>query len=369
MTKAPAKGITLHVLTSLDFGGVESQMRLIDDNADLSGWDHAFCALGGGGATLDHLLTSGTRAEVFQRRVRIPSLSAIFALWRHLRRLRPDVLHLHGAEANFHGAIAGRLAGVPVILAEEIGIPNHSAKARRVFAWVYRRCDRIIAISQAVKDNIVALDEATPEMIEVVYNPFEPQEVRNFPQPAGQIRLGFVGRLEMVKNAAAAVGAVEILRNRGHDASLRIIGEGSQRADLERRITASGLGAHVELSGFQSAPFDLLQDCQFYLQPSLSEGFGLAICEAMSAGLPVIASAVGGTPEIITHGETGWLLPTPDAENLADMIEEAAALDADTMRQVAERARASVIERFGVATYLQRLDHLYGTLTGREGRR
>ncbi len=367
MTKAASqnRGRVLHVLTALDYGGVESQMRLIAANASSSGWDRAFCAIGPGGASLAALHAMGVEACALGRPVRIPSVRALWALWRHIRQLKPDVVHLHGAEANFHGVLAARLAGVAVVIAEEVGIPAHSSKARKIFAWIYRRCERVVAISAAVKDSIVAQGEAADCDIEVIHNPFQPQPFKPFPARNDGLELGFVGRLEPVKNPTAAIDAIALLRDRGIDARLRIVGDGSQRPLLERRIAALGLGPFVRLDGFQPDPFEKLAGCHIYLQPSLTEGFGLAICEAMSAGIPVIASAVGGAPEIITHGRTGWLIATPDARVLADRIAEVAALDDATLSAVAVAARDHVNTSFGAHVYMQRCDDLYRRLTDR----
>ncbi len=356
--------LVLHVLTALDFGGVESQMRLIAANAALSRHTHAFCAIAGGGAVLEALRSLGAEAAALGRRAGIPSRPAILALRRHFRQMRPDIVHLHGAEANFHGTIAARLAGVPVVIAEEIGIPRHSTRARRVFAQIYRRCDRVVAISDAVRDCILALGEAPSARVEVIHNPFEPQPFRPLAPRGGELVLGFVGRLEPVKNPMAAVEAVARLRHDGRNATLRLVGEGSLRPALERRIAELGLTGAVTLCGFDPAPFARLEGCHFYLQPSLTEGFGLAVCEAMSAGIPVIATAVGGVPEIITHGQTGWLLPEPDAAGLAATIEEALACDAARLQGIADAARETVLRRFSVAAYLTRVDALYDRLTG-----
>ena len=353
----------LHVLTALDFGGVESQMRLIAAHAPASRWGHAFLAIGSGGAVLGALQALGAEAGALGRAARIPSPGAAWALWRHMRRTRPAIVHLHGAEANFHGTLAARLAGVPVVIAEEIGIPRHAPRARRIFAQVYRRCDRVVAISQAVKDSILALGEATEAQVEVIHNPFQPQPFRPLPPRAGVLELGFVGRLEPVKNPMAAVEAVALLRSQGVAARLRLVGDGSLRPALARRIAELGLQDTITLCGFDPDPFARLSGCHFYLQPSLTEGFGLAVCEAMSAGIPVIASAVGGVPEIIDHGQTGWLLPAPTAAALADTITAAASLDDAALREIAVRAAESVTRRFSVTAYLARCDALYDRLS------
>jgi glycosyltransferase involved in cell wall biosynthesis len=355
-------GSILHVLTSLKFGGVESQMLLVAKNSSNSVWEHGFCALGESGVLLNNLKTLDAQVHALNCKVKIPSASAILSLWLYFRRVKPTVVHLHGAEANFHGTIAARFAGIPVVIAEEIGIPRHSRRARKVFSWIYRRCDQVVAISQAVKDEIITMGEADSSKITVIYNPFEQQSFRAVPLLNGRLVLGFVGRLETVKNPIAAVEAIQILRDRGLNPLLRIIGEGSLRGDLERRITDLRLENHVVLCGFHPRPFELLQDCHFYLQPSLTEGFGLAICEAMSAGIPVIASAVGGAPEIIDHGKTGWLLEQPSPENLATTIEKAAKICPKSLASMGQNASAAVNEKFNVTAYLQSCDSLYNHL-------
>ena len=113
------KKSVLHVLTSLDFGGVETQMRLIAKNATSSKSEHSFCALGRGGAVLNEMKALGSQATALGCKATIPSFVAIFSLWRYFRRVKPDVVHLHGAEANFHGVIAARLAGISTVICEE----------------------------------------------------------------------------------------------------------------------------------------------------------------------------------------------------------------------------------------------------------
>lgn len=359
--------LVLNVLTALDFGGVESQMQLIARNTNFSKFNHAFCAIGVGGSTQKILKTLGMQSDALGCSVKIPSISAVFTLWRYFKKHKPQVVHLRGAEANFHGAIAARLAGVPVVIAEEIGIPNHSAKARRIFAWAYSYCDCIVAISQAVKDGVMAMNEAHASQIQVVYNPFSPQKFRPLTQRSGSLSLGFVGRLEPVKNPMAAVEAIALLSEKSIKAELHIVGDGSLRSVLEQRIKELDLGTQVYLHGFQENPFTLLETCHFYLQPSLTEGFGLAVCEAMSAGLPVIATARGGVPEIIEHDKTGWLIQEPTAKSLAEMIEFANQYSDEELQTIAIKGRDEVLQNFGIKTYLNQLDELYNKFLEAKG--
>lgn len=367
MIKESLNPSVVNVLTALDFGGVESQMQLIARNAHLSKFNHMFCAIGAGGSTQISLKNWGMQADALGCNVKIPSISAIFALWRYFKKYKPQVVHLRGAEANFHGAIAARLAGVPVVIAEEIGIPNHSAKARRIFAWAYSYCDCIVAISQAVKDGVMAMNEAHASQIQVVYNPFSPQKFRPLIQRNSSLSLGFVGRLEPVKNPMAAVEAIALLREKSIKAELHIVGDGSLRSVLEQKIKELDLGTQVYLHGFQENPFTLLEKCHFYLQPSLTEGFGLAVCEAMSAGLPVIATARGGVPEIIEHDKTGWLIQEPTAKALAEMIQFANRYNDEELQTIAIKGRDEVLQRFGIQQYLNQLDELYNKFLEAKG--
>ena len=356
------KPLVVNVMTSLNFGGVESQIQLIARNVNLSKFNHAFCSIGNGGSTQKTLKNLGMQADALGCNVKIPSISAIFALWRYFKKYKPQVVHLRGAEANFHGAIAARLAGVPVVIAEEIGIPNHSAKARRIFAWAYHYCDCIVAVAKAVKDSIIELGEATDDEIKVLYNPFSPKTFHLITPRIERLKLAYVGRLEPVKNPIAAIDAVNLLEQQGIEAELYMVGDGSLRTLLNQHIKELNLTDKVKLYGFQESPFDLIKDCNFYLLPSLSEGLSLAVCEAMSAGLPVIASKVGGTAEIITHGKTGWLIQEPTAKALAEMIQFANRYNDDELQSIAIKGRDEVLQRFGIENYLNQLDELYDGL-------
>ena len=363
MIKESLNPSVVNVLTALDFGGVESQMQLIARNVNLSKFNHAFCAIGAGGSAQKTLKNLGMQADALGCNVKIPSISAVFALWRYFKKHKPQVVHLRGVEANFHGVIAARLAGVPIVVAEEIGIPNHSAKARRIFAWTYRYCDRVVAVANAVKDRIIELSEAKNEQVTVIYNPFSPNDFQKIsPRVNNKLKLGYVGRLESVKNPIAAVESVALLRDKDIYAELQLIGDGSLYPMLKQRIQELGLSEQVFLEGFKTQPFSYLKDCHFYLLPSFSEGLSLAVCEAMSAGLPVIASATGGTPEIITHNETGWLIAEPTAEALAEAIEFANKYSGDELQSIAIKGRDEVLQRFGIRRYFNELDELYITL-------
>ncbi|GAB3374837.1 glycosyltransferase family protein [Azotobacter armeniacus] len=349
----------IHLLTSLNYGGVEKRMEILAEQPEAE-MQHLFCAIGDGGAAERHLKTLGVPVHCLHQPVRIPSQAAILALFRLFRQLRPMVVHCHGAEANFHGLIAARLAGVPVRIGEEIGIPSHSGRARWMFRQLYRTAHCVIGMSSAVTGWLVENGEVPPAKAVRVYNPVKlPVERSGQAATQGALRVGFVGRLEAVKNPLALVEATDLLLTHGVPVELWLIGEGRERERLEAAIRAKELDECVHLLGYQPAPDTYVRQCHVYVQPSLSEGFSIALVEAMGCGVPVIATAVGSAPEIVDPGNTGWLLPEASPAAIAAALEEAWRLDPERLRTMGQRARNAVEGRFEPAHYRERLETLY----------
>lgn len=352
------KPLALHMVTSLDFGGVERHMIAIRSASAEARYDHRFCALGRGGASADELARTGRHADILHLRHRIPTLSTLVKLSLYLSSLRPAVLHCHGAEANFHGLLAGFIARVPVRVGEEIGIPNHRWLARAGFAVVYRSAHRVVAISDSVRQWLISSGEVPADKVVRIYNPV--QEPTQGPQqpPDGVLRVGFVGRLEPVKNATDLILAAAGLSRRGIAIEVWIVGDGSERCHLEQLARETGLAGKVRFFGYQHDPASLLRQCHVYVQPSLAEGFGLALVEAMRCQLPVIATNVGGAAEIIEEGQSGWIV-SPSATELEHALAIANAMSRTSLAAMGVHARQSVADRFHPTSYIRELEALY----------
>ena len=164
----------LRIIPFLDFGGVEQRLKLTALGfQDVPDVDLIILVLGNGGKVSDELENLGVKLVILNESVRIPNIKLIYSLYRIIKVHRPDVVHCSGAEANFHGLIAAKMAGVRHKIGEEIGFPNHGLIWRSVFKIVYTLADHVIGISQAVADRIVALGEVPAAKIRVVYNPVE----------------------------------------------------------------------------------------------------------------------------------------------------------------------------------------------------
>jgi glycosyltransferase involved in cell wall biosynthesis len=353
----PAAPAVVHLVTALDFGGVERHVELIS-RAPPIGYAHRFCALGGGGTTADRMRGRGANVDLLERDPAVLNLGTTLALLRYLRRVRPVVIHCHGTEANYHGLLAGALARVPVRIGEEIGIPAHSRKAQAVFRGVYRLAHKVIAVSDVVADWLVAAREARRDQIVCLFSPVElPPELPMDP-PAGQFAVGYVGRMVWEKNLPALLRAFAAVVRRGIPIRLTIIGDGEDRPLLEGIVREEGLDRHVHLAGFQSDPHAGLRKCHLYAQPSLREGFSLALVEAMGCGLPVLATRAGAAAQLVDHGATGWLIGD-DAKSIEEGLVTAWEAGPDKLAEMGRRARASVLARFEVQDYVERLESIY----------
>lgn len=352
--------VVAHIVTSLDFGGVERHMENIAYSSAGSSIKNEFYAIGKGGASEISLRKYNLKVVCLNRSTTIPSPTSIWTLYKCFKKNQPTIVHTHGAEANFHGLIAAWLARVPVRVGEEIGVPTHSALARMVFKHVYRAAHQVIGVSDAVKRWLVQSGEVPIKKAVRVYNPIVipkfnstgPGEIRNF-------RIGFVGRLEPVKNAFALLEALRKIIEFGITTELWLVGDGSERSKLMDYVSAHGLGDRVKMLGFQPDPFAAMRECDVFVLPSLTEGFSLALVEAMGLGLPVIATAVGGAPEIIVHGRTGWLLDDPTPETISKAIRHVAQMTSEDRKAVGRAAAEAVRGRFEPAAYLNEIESLY----------
>jgi len=274
--------------------------------------------------------------------------------------LRPDVVHANSLQfQTTRGATwLARDRGLPLVvtahLADLGAFPGWVGTAatvheRFIGAPMLRGASRAIAVSDAVARHVRAIAPLVP--VDVVCNgvdlgSFPPRTGERRPGPP---RLGIVGRLVPNKGVTVALDAVAGLRARGVAAELWVIGDGPLRRSLEARSVALGIGPSVVFLGHREDIGDLLADLDVLLRPSYTEGMSLALLEAMSVGVPIVASDIEGNATIVTHGVTGLLAPAGDAEALARAIERLL-LDPGEARRLAARASELVHEMSWEAT-------------------
>lgn len=349
----------LFVSHSLGFGGVESHLNSIADRINDNYGEAIFCALTSGGIVSESLSKRGHKVVLLDSRARVPDLLALFRLSRLIRELSPDVVHCFGVEANFHGIVAARIFGVSRVFAEEIGTPSHSRKARWILNLIYRFANGVIVPTKRVKERLVSLNEAPAHKISILPNPVETSAPVPIPKETSPFRLVFVGRLEPEKNALALVKAMTLLTKGGENVSLDIYGHGSQYEAIVGEIEARELTRRISLHGQVNAPFGACAAAHLFVQPSLTEGFGIALIEAMSAGIPVLTTQVGIAQEIIEDGSNGWFLPDSSETTIAATITKIIKTGTNMLQKVGQRGKDQVGNLFAPEEYLRKLRELH----------
>ncbi|WP_140937942.1 glycosyltransferase family 4 protein [Sphingobacterium lumbrici] len=346
----------LRLTTLLDFGGQEKQYISFTEKPELLKFEYEFAAIGYGGNAERVLNERGYKVHVLNRKFSIKNLSNIWAVYKLIKKVQPDVVHTAAAEANFHGIIAAKLAGVKHIIGEEIGIPNHSSKARKVFAWVYKWAGKVICVSQSVRDHLVKIGEIPKEKGMVIYNPVAMPK-KYTPNPSDKFQIVYVGRLEKVKNVKSLIGALSEIDH--ENVELTLVGDGRERENLENLAKEMKLSDHVVFEGFQPEPGKYLSAADLYVLPSYSEGFGIAAVEAMLLGIPVLCSNVGGIPEFVKDGENGWLFDPKDQKELASKMRMLLSLKKEELKEVGMQGFNSVSNVFTEKKYVKSLENLY----------
>lgn len=254
-------------------------------------------------------------------------LAAVVSLFLTLRRIRPDIVHLHTGRATWLGGIASRLARIPAVTTRRMDRPVRRGIQTQL---IYRHLVQgVAAISDAVAGRLIS-GGVPPEKIEIIRSSIDPTRlVPERGRSEVRARLGSGPRepvllslavLAWRKGIDVLLSILAHLRTRGFQPVLWVAGEGPERSALERQAEELGLAARVRFLGHRSDKADLLSACDAVVLPSRLEGLGVAALEAMAAGRAVVASSVGGLREVVRHGETGFLVPPEDLDGLADAL-------------------------------------------------
>jgi sugar transferase (PEP-CTERM/EpsH1 system associated) len=384
MPSPDPRPLIAHVIFRLGVGGLENGVVNLVNRLPAESFRHAIVCLTDYTDFRDRIARSDVEVHAIHKRPG-HDLRASWRLYRLFRRLRPGIVHTRNLGC-LEALPPAWLAGVPRRIHGEhgwdvfdpAGTNRRYQQLRRLHGLLV---DRFVPLSEELERYLVERVGIGPDKVTRVYNGvdtgrFCPAAERPDVLPAGfagagDVVIGTVGRMHGVKDQSTLAKAfVELVARAGGAAGrlrLVMIGDGPLRESCAELLEAAGLGAQAWLPGARDDVPALMRAMDIFVLPSRAEGISNTVLEAMATGLPVVATAVGGNPELVRDGDTGALVPPSDP---AAMAEALLAYTADDVRRRAHgsAARERALERFSLEGMLERYTALYEGVIGGAGR-
>ena len=303
---------------------------------------------------------------------------ALVGLVRLMRAWRPEVVHTHTAKAGLLGRLAARAARVPTVVHTFHGhvlrgyfSPPKQALFRRLEVFLARAADALVAVSETVKQDLVDLGVASASKIRVIPLGLELGALAG-ELPRGVLRreaglaadtplVGMVGRLVPIKDVPTFLRAARHVLERRPDVRFALVGDGEERPSLEALRATLGLELAVHFLGWRRDLASVYGDLDVVVNASRNEGTPVALIEAMAAARPVVATAVGGTPDLVGRDERGLLVPPGEPLALAQAVLETLE-KSDAARRRAQAGRDHVMSLHSSERLLRDVDALYREL-------
>jgi sugar transferase (PEP-CTERM/EpsH1 system associated) len=362
----------VHIVLDLHEGGLE---RLVTDLVRAgahAGYEPHVVCLRRAGRLAAELTTA--QYTIVPRQNRLSMLAPLQAS-RLLRRLSPDIVHLHSG-VWFKGAYASRLAGARRVIFTDHGRPHPDPLTHRLLDGLgARMSDRVVAVSAPLAEYLATRLRVPRAKLRVIPNGILlPPSVaaeelaavrRQLRIPAGAQVVGTVGRLDPVKAYDRLILAfAELHRAAAPPAGpmvLLLVGDGPERPRLEQLAQAAGVADAVRFLGWRKDVHRLLGLMDAFVLPSESEGTSLSLLEAMAAGVPVIATAVGGTPDVLGDSGAGLLVPPGDLPALVGAL-KGLLRDPERRKSLGSKGRARVEQHYSFGAMARAYDELYHEL-------
>ena len=353
-----------HVVLSLRPGGLENGVVNVINRLDPNRFRSSVTCLQEAGAFAARIRSPEVEIHTLGLRrgndVKLPlRLAGLF------RRTSTDVVHTRNAEAFFYGFLGAKLARVPALIHSEHGrvLPD-SPRRMTVQRWLLNFTDGAFSVSDQLRRDLVHHLRVPERRFEVIYNGVDVARIAGADRMRARralgvndhdIVIGSVGRLVSVKNYALLLRAFSHIAEPAH---LVLIGDGPERASLEALATAHGNAARTHLLGHREDVAELLVGLDIFVLPSLSEGMSNTMLEAMAAGVPTVASRVGGNSEIIQDQENGLLFESENERALTDLLVNLIAAP-EHRAQLGRAGQERVMHEFSMRAMIQKYEALY----------
>ena len=363
----------LHLIQGLEIGGLEIMVVNLLERLDRSRYRPSICCYDFLGSLSQGLPEKGIGVHLLRRRPGIDYFYP-FKLAKYLKKSKIKILHLHNPTALFYGTLAGRIAGTPCIIYTEHGRDfSSSVKVRIANSLLCKMVNRVVVVAEHGKRYLVEYEGVDERRIFKIYNGIDSQKFGRTHNGKvirsglglhdDQSIMGIVARLDPIKNHTCLIRAMRIIATRLPEAVLLIIGDGLLRTELESLTANLQLQDHIKFLGARSDIPELLSMLDVFVLSSLSEGLSLTLIEACAAAKPMVATDVGGNPEIVEHESNGLLVPSDRPEDLAKAILEILSHEVKA-RLMGEKGRKKFEEEFTLDVMVKKYEDLYESCHG-----
>ncbi|MGD9349997.1 MAG: glycosyltransferase family 4 protein [Desulfobacterales bacterium] len=384
----------LHIITRLDMGG--SAQNTLFSCKELSGKYEMTLVHGlahESGMTENEKQTVQSGIEEAKKKgltvIPLPSmvrsirpvkdLKALFALVWLILKEKFDIVHTHSSKGGILGRLAAKLCGVPHIIHTPHGHVFYGHFGRltsRIFLWVERIfskfTDRMVALTHGEKNDYIKLSVCAPEKLLTIHSGVDVQQFlnangnglekrRSLGLAQDEAVIGFVGWLLPIKGPDYLLKAMDYIWPEKPETTLVMVGKGDLDVDLRTEALRKNVNGRVKFLGWRQDIHELMMVFDMLVLPSLNEGMGRVLVEAMAAGKPVVASRVGGIPDLIQDGHNGYLVPPADEQALADAILKLLN-NCDRASLMGQRGKERC-RQFSLEAMIAKLDNLYSDLT------
>ncbi len=353
------------IISGLWPGGVEKKLTLLLPLLDRSRFDVSVVCLKSEGELAKGLRENGINVVV-RPVLRRWSPGGLWRLSRYLKDQKTDIVHTHMYRSNVSGAVAARLAGVPVIISNIHNVENWDNKGQiRTDRWISRFRDCTIFVSEAVRRDYIARISLSLAAQQVIYNGvdtnfFHPAETDHTRESSDRLNVGVAARLMPQKGLDLLVRAAAETELQAAGVHFYIAGNGPLEKELTELAASSGASSFFHIEGFTKNIREFYRKLDVFAMPSHREGFSNALLEAMACGVPPVATAVGGNPEAVEDGISGFLTPPSDYPSFLGALKKIL-FDSVLRRRM---AAAAVIRarRFSLDEMVRQTEELYLTL-------
>ncbi len=367
----------VQIIYSLNLGGLENGVVNLVNNMDNFKFKNIICCLFQGGIFEKRLNKLIRLDKMFKKPGNDYQL--YIKLIKYLKEIKPTIVHTRNW-AGMDGIIAAKIAGVPIIVHGEHGfeitdLTGQNKKRKFIRKLVLSTMvDKIVTVSKNLKNRLINEIKIKPEKIIHIPNGVDTNKFNIYKKEFGRKKFGFkkedfiigiVARLDPIKNHKTLISAFKEIVTIHPNTNLVIVGDGPLRNKLENQTYQLGINNKVIFMGERSDVPGILKTFDVFVLPSLNEGMSNTILEAMATGIPVIASNVGGNPELVIDGRTGFLFPSNDVESLAQKI-KTYILHPELKQKHGYNAHKRVEEKFSLDPMVRRYEELYLELVERK---